>query len=484
MERLVNWVIHYFFEPVVVPVFLNSIFPNMSLVTRLFTQDSIYNSSRYLLFRLNLPTEPSKISSHAKYLLYLAMVGIYYSIDVLTWFNFPKIYIYYLFTFITSPVILDGFLNHQFWILELLEKTQKKILNYLTSVCLANSLNHFCIKSLNSNPLISANELDDVMTMQNMSYIWTFLKILLITSLIKYLESSKYVYGKILQVLYDRGNLIQIPQYQRSMILDSQVQNPKETLSKIVARRKWHYFYDPSVLNLVIKVYQQQEGSFLQDVLARLRTRILQFFTLWTLHGFIPIPFLAFLFRLKDTYPQNLIIPLTDAMLLILCSMGGGRINGGGVNGIVGVNGINSYIPNNYPVIIAFFSEFCTYLDNGVTRHILNMIRIKVPDIVYMLTYQNKYNMYLFMSVPVINLMSQLENPYMMGFLPIIAKYNFIYLYMLSFGYWSNYNFAHLSVLAGILYVVTNLFNLRHVPGRNVNMRVISSYWSDSDEKK
>ncbi|MEX0597205.1 MAG: hypothetical protein WD512_11955 [Candidatus Paceibacterota bacterium] len=466
MERFVNWVIHYFFEPVVVPVLLNSIFPNMSLVTRLFSQDSIYNSSRYLLFRLNLPTEPSKISSHAKYLLYLAMVGIYYSIDVLTWFNFPKIYIYYLFTFITSPVILDGFLTQQFWILEMLEKTQKKILNYLTSVCLANSLNHFCIRSLNSNPLISANELDDVMTMQNMSYIWTFLKILLITSLIKYLESSKYVYGKILQVLYDRGNLIQIPQYQRSMILDSQIQNPKETLSKIVARRKWHYFYDPSVLNLVIKVYQQQEGSFLQDVLARFRTRVLQFFTLWTLHGFIPIPFLAFLFRLKDQYPQNLIIPLIDAALLIGCSIG------------------SNYVPPNYPVFIAFFSEFCTYLDNGVTRHMINIIRIKVPDLLYMLTYQNKYNMYLLMSVPVVNLMSQMENPYMMGFLPIVAKYNFIYLYMLSFGYWSNYNFMHLSVLAGILYVVTNLFNFRHVPGQSVNMKVISSYWSDSDEKK
>ena len=348
----------------------------------------------------------------------------------------------------------------------MLEKTQKKILNYLTSVCLANSLNHFCIRSLNSNPLISANELDDVMTMQNMSYIWTFLKILLITSLIKYLESSKYVYGKILQVLYDRGNLIQIPQYQRSMILDSQIQNPKETLSKIVARRKWHYFYDPSVLNLVIKVYQQQEGSFLQDVLARFRTRVLQFFTLWTLHGFIPIPFLAFLFRLKDQYPQNLIIPLVDAALLIACSMG------------------RNYVPPNYPVLIAFFSEFCTYLDNGVTRHMINMIRIKVPDLVYMLTYQNKYNMYLLISVPVVNLMSQMENPYMMGFLPILAKYNFIYLYMLSFGYWSSYNFMHLSVLAGILYVVTNLFNFRHVPGQSVNMKVISSYWSDSDEKK
>lgn len=453
---IVDFLLHYIFEPVVVPIFLNSVFPNLSLVARLFTQDSIFGSSRYLLYRLSFPTEPSRISPYAKYLLYLTLSLGYYFLDLLTWFNYPKIYIYYLITFLTCPIILDKFLEHQVWILEHLEETQRKILNYLTCVCLSSTLNHICVQSLNSNPRISSRELDDVMGMQNLSYIWTFLKILLITTLIKYLEKSKYVYGRILQILYDRGSLIQVPQYQRSMILNSQINNPKETISKIVARRKWHYFYDPNVLNLIIKIYQKQEGSLLQEMIARFRTRTLQFFTIWTLHRFIPIPFLAFLFRLKDPYPNNLIIPLCDLGLVLLC-------------------------PTKM-VLIAFFSEFSYYLNNGLTFHLIRKVKELFPQLIDLLFHHHKYNLYLALSVPVIYTLNQL-NPYTMLVLPLIAKYNFIYLYALTFGYFSNYDPYHLTALISLLYLTVNLLDYRNIPGKNAHVNVIQSYWSHEQIK-
>tara|TARA_R100001163_G_C5064588_1_gene202251 strand:- start:1922 stop:3307 length:1386 start_codon:yes stop_codon:yes gene_type:complete len=454
---VVNYFLHYFFEPVLVPLFLNSVFPNMSLISRLFTQDSIFNSSRYLLHRLSFPTELSSISPAAKYLLYLILSVVYYFIDVLTWFNYPKNYLYYLFTFITCPLLLDAFLQHQIWILEKLEETQKNILNYLTCVCLSNSLNHICVQCLNSNPRITARELDDVMAMQNLSYIWTFLKILLITTLIKYLESSKYVYGRILQILYDRGNLIEVPEYQRSMMVNSEIKNPKQTISKIISQRKWHYFYDPNVLNLIIKVYQNTQGSLLQDIIIRFRTSVLQFFTLWTLYRFIPIPFIALLFRLRDPYPKNLIIPAIDFALILA-------------------------YPNKM-VLIALFSEFCMYLDNGITRNLIYQAKIKAPELICLLFHQNKYNVYLALSVPVIWWLNRL-NPYTMAVLPFISKYNFIYLYMLIFGFWSNYDIYHLICLVVMLYIKINLFDYRNVPGKNANLNVIKSYWADNIELK
>ena len=455
MSKLINILIHYFFEPILVPIFLNNVFPDMSLVTRLFTQDSIYSSSRYLLWRLSFPTEPSKMSPYAKYLLYLVLTAFYYSLDILTWNNFPKEYLYYFITFVICPVVMDGFLDNQVWILETLEMSQKKILNYLTCVCLSSSLNHICVMSLGSNPKITARELDDVMAMQNLNYIWTFLKILLITTLIKYLERSKYVYGRILQILYDRGSLIEIPEYQRSMILNSQTADPRETVSKIVSRRKWHYFYDPNVLNMIIKIYQEQEGSVLQEVLARFRTRVLQFFTLWTLNRFIPIPFLALMFRLRDSYPMNLAIPALDTVLMIV-------------------------MPNRM-FWISLFSEFCTYLDNGLTRHGLLQIKVRAPELLSLLTHQNKYNLYIGLSVPVVYWMNRL-NPWTLLALPVIARYNFIYLYMLAFGYWSQYNPYHLTMLAMLLYVKVNLLDFRNVPGKNANVNVIQSYWGDPIE--
>jgi len=295
------------------------------------------------------------------------------------------------------------------------------------------------------------------MGMQNISYIWTFLKILLITTLIKYLEKSKYVYGRILQILYDRGNLIEVPEYRRSMIVDSQVQNPRETISKIIARRKWHYFYDPNVLNLIITIYQDQEGSLLQEIIARFRARVLQFFTLWTLHRFIPIPFLAFLFRLRDDYPRNLIIPGVDLGLVLL-------------------------FPKRV-ALIAFFSEFCYYLNNGLSHHLIHQVKEYMPRLITLLSHQNKYNLYLGLSGPVIYGMNQL-NPLTLGVLPLIAKYNFIYLYLLTFGYFSNYDPYHLMTLMSLLYLKINLTDYQNTPIKNTNINLIKSYWSTDQLKE
>lgn len=447
---LANLVLRYFFEPIVVPILLNTAFPELSLITRLFTQDSIVTSSRYLLYRISYPIEPSKISPYAKYLLYLLVSFGFYFLDILTWYNYPREYLYYVINMLNSPIVIDFILSQMSWILEMLEQMQKKILNYMTCVCLAGTINHICKHNLKCNPKISSRELDSVMAIQNMGHIWTFLKILVITTMIKYFEKSKYMYGRILQILYDSGNLIQIPEYQRSMIVDSNENDPREIISKIITRRKWHYFYDPVVLNLILKIYQDQEGSLLQDILTSLRDRTLQFFTLWTLHGFIPVPFLAFMFRLKDPFPRNLVIP-------------------GITFGLV-------YLFPDRVVGISLFSEFCVYLNNSLTRNVLNKFGSMLPKIKHILCHQNKYNKYLLYSVPVVYFQNRI-NPVSLVMLPVISKYNFIYMYMLIFGYFSNYNFIHLGMLAIILYYKINLLDYKNTPKKSTNINVIHSYW-------
>lgn len=455
---LVN-LVYYFFEPIVVPFFLYSVFPDLSLVARLFTQDSIISSSRYLMFRLSLPTRPGRISGAAKYLFFLVVAAGYYLLDLLTWFGYPKIYLYYLITFMVSPIILETFLHHQVWILEQLEYWQKKLINYTACVCLSKSLNYICLNNLGSNPKISSNELDEVMGMQNLHYIWTCLKILLITTLIKYLESSKYVYGRILKILYKRGSLIEVPSYHRSMILDSQINNPRETLSKIIARRKWHYFYDPKVLNLIIQIYQDQQGNLLQEILINLRARTLQFIALWTLWRFIPIPFLAFLFRIKDhTYPSIMVIPVIDLFLILLFPQ---RI-----------------------ALISFFSEFSYYLiDTGIIYQLWLKVTEYAPRVLNIFFRHNKYNYYLTLSIPVIYALSQL-NKYTLVTLPLVTKYNFIYLWMLGFGLFSEYQAVHLMILAFILYLGINLFNYQQHLTPEVDVNVIKSYWADNQQQQ
>lgn len=452
---LVN-LLYYFVEPIVTPIVISYVFSEMSLIVRLFTQDSINSSIRYLSSRLLIPIEEKEtktISTTAKYVIYIGLSGIYYMMDVLTWNNYPRQYVYYLITFMTSPVLMEIVLNNQIWILEKIEQMQKKVINYSACVCLSKSLNYICRNNLGSDPKISAYELQDVMGMQNLHYIWTFLKILLVTTLIKYVEGSKYIYGRILQMLYDRGSLIQVPQCHRSMILDSQINNPKDTLSKIIARRKWHYFYDPQVLNLIIQIYKDQKGSLLGEIIERLRMRILQFFGLWTLYRIIPIPFLAFMYRLKEPYPYNMLIPGIDVVLLML-------------------------FPSKI-MYISFFSEFCEYLDNAVTHHMILRIKEYTPYIVRVLFNKNKYNMYLLMSIPTMYYMNKM-NPYTIIVLPFVTKYNFIYIWMMTFGIFSQYDLYHMLILGIILFFMINVYNINYMPEKNKTLNVIKSYWGSA----
>ena len=458
MSSLLANIIYYFVEPIITPIILNYVFPDMILIIRLFTQDSINTSLRYLSSRLLIPIEEKEttmLSPTTKYITYIGFSSIYYMLDVLTWYNYPRQYMYYIITIITSPVIIENFFHNQIWILDKIEHIQKKFINYTACVCLSKSLNYICRNNLDSDPKISAFELQDVMGMQNLQYIWTFLKILLITTIIKYVEGSKYIYGRILQMLYDRGSLIQIPQYHRSMIIDSQINNPKETLTKIIVKRKWHYFYDPQVLNLIIQIYKNQKGSLLREIIQRFRMRTLQFFGLWTLYKIIPLPILAFLYRIKEPYPYNLLIPSLDLLLLLL-------------------------FPHKI-MFISFFSEFSEYLDNAASHHLLQKSKEFAPLVFRVLFHKNKYNMYLALSIPVIYYLNYLH-PYSLIILPFISKYNFIYIWMLSLGIFSHYNLYHISILALILFFTINIYNIKHLPAKHTDLlNVISSYWATSN---
>lgn len=454
------WIYDYIIEPIVLTVFLNHVFPQMSLIARLFAQDGVANSTRYLLGHLSVPVKQPQVSPYTKYTIFIGLAGINYLGDVVTWFQYPQLFLYYICLLASCPIILEDFLKSQIWLSEQLAQFQKKTLNYSACLCLSKSLNYICVQNLNCNPKISASELDEVLGFQNLNYIWTFLKIILVTTIIKYLEKSKYIYGKLLKYLYDSGNLITIPQRHQSMILDCQTKDPKKTLSKIVMRRKWHYFYDPTVLNMIVKIYREQDGNLIQEVLTDFKNRTLQFGSLWTLSSFIPLPFLAFLFRVRDPYPYNLIIPAIDLLLLLA-------------------------FPTQI-VWIALFSAYSNYLNNSLTKHFYAKAKDEAPKALSNLVHHNKYNLYLALSVPVTYYLAGI-NRYTLLVLPLIARFNFIYIWSVFFGWFSDYDLVHLTVLAFVLYFLVNIFNL-HKCGltcsgsnssgnQDVKIDIIKSYW-------
>ena len=179
----------YIIEPIGLTLVLNHVFPQMGLLARLFAQDSIASSNRYLLNHLSVPVRQSEVSRFNKFTIFLGLAGLNYLGDVLTWFQYPQLFVYYICLLASCPIILEEILKSNVWLAERLAQFQKKTLNYSACLCLSKSINYICKHNLNCDPKITTTELDEVLGIQNLHYIWTFLKIILITTIIKYLEN-------------------------------------------------------------------------------------------------------------------------------------------------------------------------------------------------------------------------------------------------------------------------------------------------------
>ena len=275
---------------------------------------------------------------------------------------------------------------------------------------------------------------------------------MLVTTLVKYFKKSNYYWGNILKFLYHTGNIIEIPRNHRSLILNTHIDNPEETLAKIITKRKWHYLYDPTVLNLIIKIYKKQEGNLIKEVIDELKMRIIQFFCVWTLSNIIPIPVTAFLLRMRDPYPKNIGMPLLDTVFIFF-----------------------------YPrerMWISLFSSFAGYLNCSLVYSLMYKSWQIIPYLMHILFHQQKYNFYLLASIPTIYYLSQL--PYAILFLPFVARYNFIYLWMVTFGIFSAYHPGHLLVLTIVLYLFVNVADYENATNHKIDYKLISSYYRNT----
>jgi hypothetical protein len=198
---------------------------------------------------------------------------------------------FYLLSYLSCPGVMEYILKGQLWLLDYLDKWQRRTLNYICCLFLSNSINYVCINNLHSDPKITEDELDDVLTMDNMPYFWMFVKIILVSTLVKYFKKSNFFLGRVVKMLYDTGNIIDIPANHKSLVINNQ--NPRETIAKIINKRRWDYLYDPVILNAIIQIYREGDSNLLGEILFRFRSRTVQVITMWSLSSLFPIPLLA-----------------------------------------------------------------------------------------------------------------------------------------------------------------------------------------------
>ena len=462
----------FFYDIVFEPCLIMSLIRFYSPLTvilpfQLFTQDSLSNSIRYLSQHLGIyyTFRDPNIGELPRYSFYIMVGTIYYLLHILLWFEIPYPYVFYAFSYISNPGIVELILNQCPRLLDTMEIYRKRVLNYLGCMVLSKIINFICVKNLNTDPQITGEELSEQLTVQNRVYFWSFVKIFFLNSLIKYLERNAYYYSRLIKKLYDWGTLIEVPKHHKSMILDSQTLHPRDTLASIIKRRKWYYFYDPTVLNLIIRIYNEKNGNFLEEFFYHFKVSLIQFVTMWTLSTFIPIPVLCILFRVPEFYQglkkgkyfsfNTMVMPITTTLLWFRWS--------------------------NHVINLSFFSEFVRYIDNPATKHLLKVgYDDYLPKMKYMVTHHKKYNFYFLASLPIVYVMGQHDWRYL-TVLPLIAKYNFIYIWLIIFGLFSGFDSLHLLILNLMMYLMVNIYEYvkgeKEMKKQELKMDIIQSYW-------
>lgn len=443
--------IYFFIEFIFFNIFVFYYLNNLNIFNKIITLDGLYFSTRYLInviLDINLDFYPFFM----KYIYYIVLVCFYCLIQIMLWIDITYnywlwLFFHYFFIVIASPLIFNELYKNDIirnWYKNYEYIVFNKILNY-TSI---NLIKHIVKKNLKHDIDITEHELNDIVNNKNIDNVKTFIKICIITTIIGYFKTTNYIGSRFIKYLYKGGMIIDIPKNHISIELDNM--EPKNLLLKILEERKWYYLYEPKVLNILISLYNDKNNSFFYFYIENLYISFMKFLTIWTLSNIIYIPILSFLFRIKDKYPKNLIMPLISYLLLIFEKL----LNAG----------------NNIILLIIFIDSFVWLLDNIIVHKMLyncNNIIIKIFNkytkldrIILIIKNNYRYLINSIICMPIVSNVNYIEY----FFIILISEYKIIYIYNIIFGYLSNYHWGHLfiiNIIYNIFYIIYSNSNIQ-----------------------
>lgn len=379
--------------------------------------------------------------------------------------------------------------------LEWFHQKQKQGLQTVLCYSLSRIINSMTKINLQTDPKISYTELlhEIQLNTENTEPLWRFVKIFLVNTLIKVLGHRDSYKMRVLKYFYQHGHVIEIPLNQGSILPSDRKLTPKEILRLVVFHRRWHYLYDPQVLNGLIELYQSNQTPYFREacleVLADLRYRSLKFGTIWTICSVLNKP---------DIFPViSILMEITWKR----------QAEGSELNRM----NFQSYFKNNWGLVVfktlgfltywtgvtgyltgALITEFAPMLDNQASNFLLAGIRERWVKWKLYFCHQNQFNSELIRFSGLIVVIKYLceylayvntffKNLSLLG-LTLVIRFRdptrfWIFKSLILWGWFSDYHPIHLCGLSLGLYLIINLKNYREVPLIKPNINLYHSYY-------
>lgn len=398
-----------------------------------------------------------------RYIYYIFLQLIIFAIDILLWSNF-RTALYYISMIITYPYVIEYVLRDVYFksIITKINDTINKVLKHMTISIYCYFFNTISHSIINKNPNIQIHELNNLYEKKSYTHFIDFVKILSISSLIQYLESAGSFYTRLVKILYKYGALIEIKD-EYNTVLDpyENIKDPKTKITKIIDNRKWDLFYNPKILQMIVKLYTDSKDVIFAEKLNQ-KINYLSIIT-----GKI------FAFYSISTLLQSPYISIGISSILIY------------------LQNPSKYIYKYYPKFIAVFLWMLSYdivtvtiicevseiLYNKVTYYIIrNMYRI-VDEYKFTLINNNNHNLSIISNCVIVKIIYELypySYPYLFAAMLYTHENKILFSYLCGFGIFSNYDTIHLLLISAMSY----LYNImcsdeQYITGK---IKIINSY--------
>jgi len=400
-----------------------------------------------------------------RYIYYILLTLIKLLLETLLWHQ--SLYLNYLLFLTTIPFCLQ-YIQKGLKInalMNIIKHRFKKILKLCLNEFIKKILTTICLTALQCDPFFTKKEISLLLKENHKQLLFQFIKSCVLLSIIKTLSQ----HGLSLQLIKKFYNAKAEHQY-----VDPYPSiNDFDKLKNIVIKRQWHHFFNPYIIDLLLKLYQEKQNQPMALFFKKVEQATAKLLVILSI-----IKILSF-YEL-NTNSLTCIAGLISHSLIPIKKWDTTRL----MIRLVGVN-IGLLMNQLLGLVICEYGSLCLPLLYWLYHKLYGFIKKNY----YLLIHYNDYNFYILLHIFILPLLKftlpLTKYIYLTsGFIILNAKHVYLTSWFILLGSLSHYHPYHMMILGFIFYIYINITLCHLAPKPKLKLLLLDNYKSPSLIKK
>jgi hypothetical protein len=427
------------------------------LIIILFSLDNLFISYNTIchIYKLNYKLTFYDLNYVDRYIYYGLLIILKPIIHLLIYNQF--VHISYFLFLTTHPWLFNQILIYITPFNEMIKHQCYKLYKLIRNELIQYLLTTICLTALHLNPCLNKKEISYLLKNNYKEYVFKFIKSFILLTILKTLADGHLLTFNMIKKFY---NAKAEHQYKDPY---PYIEEDLEKIKKIIMKRQWNHFFNPYIIDVLTKLYQQHQNELVVPTVVlffkKLETATAKLFTVLSI-----IKILS-LYQVEHRN-MSFTIGLLSLILIPISKWTGVKL----MIKFIGV--VMAYNYDNY-LLGCFICEYSFLLFNNIVWWCFNKLYWFIYKNYYLLTHCSIYNKDLLLHV--VGLIFFKLN-YIVLFMLFNAKHYWMTSYFILWGSFSNYDPLHLLLLGVLLYLCINISQIKYAPKPKLNYLLLDNY--------